>query len=428
LVSVSGLTPAAYGADGRPDPAMPTAARLARAGAAAERVRSVAPATTYPLHASLVTGALPARHGVPADRQLGEHGVRATLYSHASALTAPTLWGVAGEAGRRVAALAWPTTVGASIPLLLPDVEPAGRGETWLALVADAATPWVNDLATRHARESQVDWGLEAPGPARDRVLTAVACDLLAAPQPPALLLLRLSGADAALLQLGPATPEFREALAREDAEVAALLSCVRRAGLAEQTAIVLAGDHGGLSVHTAIRANQPLEAAGLLTATATGIARWSAIARSNGGSAFVYARETDDALDARRALEAAAASSRAFRVVPAEEMLRLGADPEAWFGLEARPGFVFEDVPGGPLLVPATVRGAAGYLPDEPAMQAGLVLAGRGIRAGVRVPEMDQTDLAATVATLLGLALEPPDGRALLGLLDLAPAAGAAP
>jgi hypothetical protein len=286
----------------------------------------------------------------------------------------------------------------------------------------------VNDLATRHARESQVDWGLEAPGPARDRVLTAVACDLLAAPQPPALLLLRLSGADAALLQLGPATPEFREALAREDAEVAALLSCVRRAGLAEQTAIVLAGDHGGLSVHTAIRANQPLEAAGLLTATATGIARWSAIARSNGGSAFVYARETDDALDARRALEAAAASSRAFRVVPAEEMLRLGADPEAWFGLEARPGFVFEDVPGGPLLVPATVRGAAGYLPDEPAMQAGLVLAGRGIRAGVRVPEMDQTDLAATVATLLGLALEPPDGRALLGLLDLAPAAGAAP
>ena len=126
LVSVAGLGPEAY----RGTPAtMPTVAALGAAGVAAEGVVPVAPAAAYPAHATLVTGRVPAGHGIVADRLLGQRGVRSTPYRHASLLRARTLWQAASERGGEVASLAWPTTVGAAIPLLLPDRVPTRRGE-----------------------------------------------------------------------------------------------------------------------------------------------------------------------------------------------------------------------------------------------------------------------------------------------------------
>ena len=66
----------------------------------------------------------------------------------------------------------------------------------------------------------------------------------------------------------------------------------------------------------------------------------------------------------ARSALVREAAKLGAFRVVAADELLRDGADPDAWFGLEAEPGFDFDDTAQFPVLAPAALRGAGGYLP----------------------------------------------------------------
>lgn len=114
---------------------------------------------------------------------------------------------------------------------------------------------------------------------------------------------------------------------------------------------------------------------------------RWNALARSNGGSAFVYARQEDDALLARRALEEAAGQTGAFHVVSAQEMLARGADPQAWFGIDAAPGWVFEDGAEGARLGPASQRAAGGYAPGEPRMATGLVAWGPGCarRCGCR-------------------------------------------
>jgi hypothetical protein len=144
VVSVAGLSPDCY-AEG--DPAMPALAALARAGVAAEVVASVAPATSYPAHASLVTGQRPAVHGITADRRLGTRGVRSVRFWHASDLRAVTVWQLAVDGKRRVSALGWPSTVGAAIPLLIPDIVPTRRGETWLGVLADSATPRLLALA-----------------------------------------------------------------------------------------------------------------------------------------------------------------------------------------------------------------------------------------------------------------------------------------
>ena len=136
LVSVAGLTPDRYLAGD----AMPRLAALASQGVAAEQVEPVAPASAYPAHASLVTGVVPAQHAIVADQLLGERGVRRAAPSHASLLHAPALWQRVTESGGAVAALDWPTTAGAEIASLLPDVAPEREGEHWQTLAAAAAT------------------------------------------------------------------------------------------------------------------------------------------------------------------------------------------------------------------------------------------------------------------------------------------------
>ncbi len=419
LVSVGGLTADRYRSGGAGEPAMPMLARLAEAGVSADSVRSVAPASSYPAHASLVTGRRPVGHGIVADRRLGTHGVRMVRYSHASLLRAPTLWQLATQAQLRVASLDWPSTVGASIAQLLPDLEPMRQGDTWLGVLSDSATP---ELLTLASAAGGADPAAQRPGAARDAVLVGIACRLLATRERPRLILLHLGGSLASIIAAGGASAEARAAFGRVDAEIARLLDCLRAEDALELSAVVVVGDHGTLPVHTIISPNVVLAEAGLLTPGSQELVSWTALARSNGGSAFVYARADEDALLARRALVAEAERTRVFRVVSAEEMLRLGADPEAWFGLEAEPGFVFSDSAQPPLLLPSPVRSVGGYLPGHEAMDVGFVAWGRGLRQRVHIPEMRQTDVAPTVAHLLGLLIDTGagGGRPLVGALNL--------
>ena len=121
LISVARLTSDRYDAFGGVAPDMPTLAKLAAAGVAADAVTTVAPASRYPAHASIVTGRTTAAHGISADLQLGKRGVRGARYWHASTLAVPSLWNLADRAELRVAALVWPSTVGAPASVDLMD-------------------------------------------------------------------------------------------------------------------------------------------------------------------------------------------------------------------------------------------------------------------------------------------------------------------
>jgi hypothetical protein len=165
---------------------------------------------------------------------------------------------------------------------------------------------------------------------------------------------------------------------------------------------------------------NARLAEVGLVTlGRSAQVLSWRAMARSNGGTAFVYARTAEDALLARRALDESARETGAFRVVSAQELLARDADPEAWFGLDAALGWVFDDGFAQSLIAPALQRAAGGYAPGEPRMATGLVAFGAGLRPRVRVPEMRQIDVAPTLARLLGVALTEPDGQVLLGVIE---------
>lgn len=401
LVSIHGLAPAHYLA---PVPAMPVAAALGRAGVAAQAVEPVFPAAPYPAHATLATGLRTVRHRVAA----------ATPFTGDATpeLEGTPLWQVAGD---RVAALDWPSTGGAAIADLAPDLA-LPPVSSWSDALAKSGRGRAAELASR---AGGADPDAAQPGPTRDAALVTMACALLTAEPAPRLLLLRLSGTARALAATPPDSAAARDAFAAADAELGRLVRCLGDGGRLPTTAIVVAGDHGVVPVHSEVHPNVALAEAGLLTpARGRGIQRWDALAVANGASAFVYAASDDAALLARRALEALANATGTFRVLSAKEMVERGADPEAWFGLEAEPGFVFGEGALGALVGPAPVASAGGLAPRDPRMQTGFLAWGPGLRRGLPVAEMRQVDVAPTLAAWLGLPLPAVEGRPLIGIL----------
>jgi len=423
FVSVAGLSVRAYRTHDAQAAWMPKLAALARAGASADAVVPVTPASPGPVHATLATGRTPAAHGIGSDRPLRARGTDAARYRDAAEIRSPALWQRAQAAGASTALIGWPTSAGADADWVFPELFPARLGEASPDLLEGRAMPALL-AAARRLGADRPEAGF--PGPVRDRILAGLACELLAGPSPPRLTLLRLSQTETPLERAGPDGPELAAAFAGADAALGRVLSCLADAGRLAATALVVTGDVSVAPVHTLIQPNVALAAAGLLVPgprSRTGISRWDAVARSNGTSAFVYARDSETAVLARRALREAARMTLSFRIVSAEEMLALGADREAWFGLEASPGHAFGDgLRGDSLVIPSAARGAWGALGGAASSEIGFVAWGSGVRGPIRIPQLRQTDVAPSVARLLGISLPDADGRALVGVLHAPP------
>lgn len=430
VVSIAGLAPEHYGA-GRPGRGLsrhgtPMSALAARAAAGTytDGMRPVLPAAPYPVHGTLVTGRVPARHGVLGALIMTREGLSQKGMGNAARLEGPTLWHAARAAGIGVTALGWPSTLGAQIDLLLPDVGLPTGAEKWYDVMKGRATPWIYErLGLFDEALPEVVW----PQPSvLDSLVTKVACEIAAQPRTPGLWLLHYGQGATALALHGPGTEAGLDGMRRVDALVEELLGCFEDAGLIGSTAFLFTGDRSLQPVHSIAAPNVALEAAGLLSKGQRhlGIAsrKWSAIVRSYGGSAMVYAEDERSARLARTALERQAAETAAYRVVSAAELVELSADPQAWFGLEAYPGYVLSNDVSGASVAATELRGAGGYLPGGRASRVGFVAWGAGVRGGVRVPLMRQLDVAPTAADLLGVSLAGADGRPLVGLLGRTP------
>ncbi len=434
LVSVAGLRPVHYGAGTEKGlqtrgVLMPNLAQLARNGAYADAMIPVLPSAPYPVHATLVTGLRPKRHGVLGDELLGPRGLYVRGIARESRIRGIPLWRAARAAGHSTVSLNWPSTRGADVALLLPDMGVPERAadQTWLALLAEEASPWVVD------RLRQLDETLPATAwpttERRDELVEQLACEIVVQPVTPALWLLAFERSGTALARNGPGSDGARMGFERVDAALGRLLECFDAAGLADTTAFVVVGDRSLFPLHTVVYPNTVLQQVGLITPAprhlGSGVASWDAFVRSYGGAAVVYAKGEDDALLARRALEEQATRTRAFRIVSAGELETLHSDPEAWFGLQAEAGYGVGQSARGPLLQATDRRGLGGSLPTQTDSAVGFVAWGAGLRPGVRVPEMWQIDVAPTVASLLGFRLPGADGSPLVGILGASSRAG---
>lgn len=417
LVSVDGLRPEFYL---EPHWPAPTMQQMAQEGAHAEAVRGVFPTVTYPSHTTLVTGALPQRHGVFYNRPFEPEGQTGRWYWEEARIQVPTLWDAVRAKGMESAAISWPVTVGAPIDRVVPEVWALDPRTPRLQPMEKAtAPPGLWQELEREATGALTLRTFSADYMSRDDQTGAAAAYLLETKKP-ALLALHLIASDHFQHESGRTSLKARRAVGAADRAISAVVEAAERAGILEATAFIVTGDHGFVDVHTRLAPNVWLVEAGLMEESPDR-GDWRATFHPSGGSAFLHLRNPEDEAVVQQVRGLLAKLPRRlqklFRVVERPELDAIGADPAAPLALAATPGVVFSGQGGGPVLTPAR-GGQHGYFPDFPQIHTGFVGWGAGFRPGAVAQRLGLEDIAPMIAELLDLDLEAPDGTCPWGLL----------
>ena len=417
LISIDGLRPEFYLDTTWPAPQIQ---QMAAEGVAAEGVVGVFPSVTYPSHTSMVTGALPVRHGIMNNQPFDPNGQTGRWYWHERAIAVPTLWDAARAVGAKTAAFSWPVTEGAPIDYFVPEVwalegdplAPMRAGTTPIGLWQELAQNATGSLDSARFSPDYMS---------RDDIGGAAGAYLFETYRP-SLLAVHLLAVDHFAHADGRDSHRVRLAVAAVDRAIAAIREAVERTGVADRTAFVITGDHGFVELHTIVAPNVWLEQAGLLE-DRPDRGDWRAAFHTSGGSALLYLRDPDDTA-ALAGVRAALASvpdriARKYRIVERDELDRLGADPDIVLALSGVLGVTFSSRASGDALGPAS-GGTHGYVPtDFDEIHTGFIGWGAGfVEGGRMIHRMRLVDVAPTIARLLGWSFDAPDGVAPLGML----------
>jgi predicted AlkP superfamily pyrophosphatase or phosphodiesterase len=400
VISVDGMG-STYYTQSPPGSQIPNIRWLMKHGSFADAVEGVYPTLTYPSHTTLVTGRVPAEHGIYTNlssRQAGKNPD--DWFWFANAIKAPTLWDEARAHHLTTASVAWPVTVGAHIDWDVPEIWDPAKGEVpdamYVALHMDVAT----------ALELGMALGLPSPGSEDDENRVRLASYFLKQHRP-YLTLVHLEGLDASQHATGPGSAAAVVTLSREDFHVGELLDAVKTAGLESSTDIFIVSDHGFVPITREIRPNVLLAEAGLLTADSNANVIGGKIATvTNGGSFFIYWPEGPDFSAAvTSALKPIVDQGLAYAVFDQPSLHQMGADPAARLALEAPDGAEFTAPAAGALVEPLTgPQGMHCFLPSRPGLQSGFIACGPDIRAGVDVGRIQMTEIGPTILIAMGI------------------------
>ncbi len=409
---------------------IPNIRRLAREGVSATGMRVVNPSVTWPNHTSLVTGVRSDKHGVLANGILTRHGTGQPItiepkHDQAELIHVPTIFDVVHTAGMSTAAINWPCTRNSkTLDDNFPDVPD----------VVDYTTPRLLE-ELKAAGFLTGHYIKDTSGAQRDELCT-FATRLVLEKRKPVLTLLHLGNVDALHHSLGPQSPAGYTAVAYSDACVGQVLDTIAAAGLQNNTAVFIVADHGFMPTPKALKPNALLRREGFLTAGRGGKIEEARVqVVPEGGMGLVYF--SDPAVSAEeqaRVRQLFQSQADIAQVLEPKQFAEYGlphprADAQmADLVLLAKDGFAFSArADGEEFVVDAEAAGAYkgnhGFAADHPKMNSVFVAAGAGLKKGVRLGEIDNLDLAPTVATLLGVSLPTADGHVLSEAL-LAPAA----
>jgi predicted AlkP superfamily pyrophosphatase or phosphodiesterase len=426
LISVDGL--AHYYLDD-PKAEMPTIRELAAEGARASDMKCSMPTVTWPNHTTLVTGVNPGKHGVIGnnyfDRAKGQNVTLITdpVFNKEEIVKTPTIYDVAKSAGLKTAAIIWPASRGApTLDWTVPDVFTD-------ALFQKYGTPslFPEFKAAGIPYERQGEWCKSGDGEARDKMYVQMLNDIIRTHRPN-LALLHIVEVDHVEHARGPQSPEAYAAVKFADQCVRDVWDELKKSFPGKATLIVSA-DHGFFPYQQMIQPNVLLRKEGLVkTDEKNKVVGGDVRVLGQGGASFLYVLDQArrDALIERLA-ELFKTVEGVDVVITPKDFKKYGmADPQQNpqmpdVVLAAKSGYSFSDSLGGDLVVTPKsdeVKGTHGYDPNQPGMHATFVAWGAGIRPHVNVGAMNNTDVAPTIAELLGLKMKDVDGRPLEEML----------
>ncbi len=384
-----------------PQARIPNLLRLKEEGSFAEGVEGVYPTVTYPSHTTIVTGRMPAEHGIYTNLSSRQPGKNPhDWFWLTDAIKVPTLWDEAHQHHLTSGAVSWPVTVHAAIDWNIPEVwDPAKGPSADFFYLAKFMDPLVG-------AELLAALGPPQPGVDTDTQKTRLAVYLIKTHKPN-LMLVHLDAVDEAEHQHGPQSAEATAALEGADTRIGEILAAVKEADLEGSTDVFVVSDHGFLPVARQIRPNVLLARAGLLTADDRGeVTGGKMVTVSNGGSFFVYWPEGADLKsEVVTALKPLIDQGLVWGVLDRQALRDLGAEPAAQMALEAAEGTAFASSARGELVGKSeTPGGTHGYLPFREGLEASFIAWGPDVKRGVDLHRIRMTSIGPTILKALGI------------------------
>jgi predicted AlkP superfamily pyrophosphatase or phosphodiesterase len=420
LISVDGLRPEFY-----LDPtwSMVNVRQGMRKGAYAEGVRGSFPTVTYPSHTTIVSGVLPAKHGIYYNTPVEPLGISGKWFWYYKDIKVPTLWTAAKEAGLTTAGVSWPVTVGAPIDYNLPEfvILPKDKGEKKdevKAMFQESNPKALFQEVQDNAIGKFGEYGATIDFYTSDQNKSRMAAYILKRYKP-AFMAVHIALTDHFEHEEGRDGDKVRSAVAGADVAIKTIMDAAEAAGISKNTTFIITGDHGFVDIHTQFKPNVMLAKLGLYDDANKDA--WKAYFQQSGGSSFLHLRDPKDKATLEKVKQGLNqlpdGIKRMFHVLDKDGIAKAQGDPNAFIALAAYQGFSFGASALGDMLVPAT-GGTHGYLPtDFKEIQTGFVAFGKGIKPGAVLPLMGQEDIAPLIARLLNLNLKT-DGILYPGLL----------
>jgi predicted AlkP superfamily pyrophosphatase or phosphodiesterase len=420
LISIDGLRPEFY-LD--PQWGMVNVRQGMKNGAYAEGVRGSFPTVTYPSHTTMVTGVLPARHGIYYNTPVEPLGITGKWFWYYKDIKVPTIWTAAKQAGLTTAGVSWPVTVGAPINYNLPEyvILPQGKGEKKdevKALFEESSPKELFQEVQDYAIGKFSEYGATIDVYTSDQNKSRMAAYILKRYKP-AFLAIHIALTDHFEHEQGRDGDKVRSSVSGADVAVKTIMDAAEAAGISKNTTFIITGDHGFVNIHTQFKPNVMLAKLGLYDDANK--SAWKAYFQQSGGSSFLHLRDPKDKATLNKITQALnqlpEGIKRMFHVLDKNALTAAQGDPNALMALAAYQGFSFGASAKGDMLAPVS-GGTHGYLPTEfKEIQTGFVAFGKGIKPGTVLPLIGQEDIAPLISKLLNLNLKT-DGVLYPGIL----------
>ncbi len=407
LISIDGFRPEFYLDAKYKTPHM---RKLMGQGVHSTGVNSVFPSVTYPAHTTLVTGALPGRHGVYYNAPYGAKPGR--WYWEESYIKTNTLWDAIRSAGMKSGSVMWPVTVGAPIDYNFPprrsdDDENGDQLTVTMPFITPANLIAEVEKETGKLKKSDFNASNTI-----DQTIGKMANHIISKHKPN-LMAIHFVTIDHLQHDHSRDAKEVTKGVAMVDSIIGSVVSAIDRAGLAKSTAIVITGDHGFVDTETALSPNTWLAQNGLLKA---------AKFQSTGGSTFLYLKDPKDLVTLEKVNDVLSRlpedQKKLFQVVDRKKLDAAGANPEVALALTMSRGVAANDNAEGDAVRKKKKGGSHGYFPDFQDIRTGFIASGAGISRGGAVVNMGIKDVAPVVSELLGLNFKAVDGVLIPGII----------
>lgn len=394
-----------------------------------KKVYSVYPSLTYPAHASIVTGKYPKNHGIINNTLLQPNRESPDWYWSRHYIKGDTIYDLAIDKGMTVASLLWPVTAKSRIQYNMPEIFANRFWQNQIMLSLLNGNPLFQFQLNR--KFGSLRNGMKEPE-LDDFIHKSFLYTIKN--KKTDITFVHYSDLDSMRHCSGFYSEEAKDALLRHDKRLGEIIYTLKENNMYEDSTIVILGDHSSMDENKIIDLNVLLKSNGYIDVDSSGkIKNYRAIAKNCDGCAYIYLKDKNDSTltDTLYSLidNFNKENPCIEEIYKKDTVVKLGADPNCAFMVEAKKGFYFlddveEDIirhvePGDINRFRNITKATHGYSPYKKDYTTVFMASGRGIKKNVVIDTMNLVDEGPTMAKLLGIEMKDADGKIIDEILE---------